>query len=181
MWFGGVRIEGRGGGLRGRPSRVGRGSRSPWGNWREWRLPRPRKLRGAPAPVGSSPLIRTARLGCLWGPHATPPGQKGPSEPGAPHLGPVVSAEALRDQFGCMPAQPDGSTHVWGVNWFVRLPVHGGEFSADVAQAAGYRMPSAQNLRASSTTIRRFRYLRSPRYVPKGSRVRPEEGPPGPA
>ena len=48
-----------------------------------------------------------------------------------------------------MLTQPDGSTRVCGVNSFVRLPVHSGEFSADVAQTAGYRMPSLKNLETS--------------------------------
>ena len=57
--------------------------------------------------------------------------------------------EALNDQNGRMPMQPDGSIRVWRVNSFVRLLVHGGEFSEDVAQTAGYRMPSAKNLKTS--------------------------------
>ena len=48
-----------------------------------------------------------------------------------------------------MPTQPDGNTRVWGVNSFMCLPAHGGEFSEDMARTARYRMPSVQNLKTS--------------------------------
>ena len=79
-----------------------------------------------------------------------PPAVKDPLEPCAPHLEPVVGPDALCDQYGRAPAQPDGNARAWGVTSFARLPVRGGEFSEDAAYTAGRRMPSAQNTKTSS-------------------------------
>ena len=55
---------------------------------------------------------RVARV--PMGRRATPPGRKDPSEAGAPYLEPVVSLEALREEYGRIPTKQDGSARVWG-------------------------------------------------------------------
>ena len=80
---------------------------------------------------------------------APPSAVKDPLKPGARHLEPVVKPDAFRDLYSHMPTRPDSNARVWGVNSFVRLRVHWGEFSEDVAQTAGYSTPSVQNLKTS--------------------------------
>ena len=62
---------------------------------------------------------RVARV--LKGRHATSPGREDASEHGAPHLGPVVSADALKGPHGRLPLRPNGRTRAWGVHTFARL------------------------------------------------------------
>ena len=67
-----------------------------------------------------------------------------------------MKPDAFRDLYSHMPTRPDSNARVWGVNSFVRLRVHWGEFSEDVAQTAGYSTPSVQNLKTSSGSGFRF-------------------------
>ena len=75
-------------------------------------------------------------------PPASSADKKGP--PGARRgFDKIVEVEAFDEQYGMLPAQPDDKSRVWGVNSFAVLPMFGGQFSENVAQQCGFRMPAA--------------------------------------
>ena len=65
------------------------------------------------------------------------------------NLEPVVLPETYEALYGDMPVQRDGKSGVWGVNAFAQLSVHGGEFSAAVAQQIRYRILCLRGLGAA--------------------------------
>ena len=53
----------------------------------------------------------------------------------------IAEPKAFDSLHGLLPAQPDDTSRVWGVNSFAALPIFGGASHEDVAQHRGFRMP----------------------------------------
>ena len=103
----------------------------------------------ASRPKWLEPLDWERVLRVLLRRHAAPPVVKDLHQRGALHLEQTVNSSEFDKANGRIPPQPDGKTQAWGVNSSARLLAHGGVFSEDAAQQAGYCMPSAEVLKTS--------------------------------
>ena len=83
------------------------------------------------------------------GTSVAPPANESPLGPRSSNLDPIANPDRYEQTHANMPIQPDGEYRVRGFNSFAQLLARGGEFSPDVAQQVGYRVPRPKGLDAA--------------------------------